>query len=561
MKKCIRCGYRTKENVKFCPECGYKMTELYAEQNNSNVNKTKIINCPKCGKQNSGDVKFCINCGAKLNDLNLKTKAKIIDQKSKNRKKVFLGITIPVTFLIILSVFIAVFFPKIQMAVLGESGYYFYQESKNISSLFEAETISDLRHPDSYSARSVIEADYSGDEFVSELLNSMQATASVDYDAQTATVKSSASLEASGNTLFVLNGNYTDSKFIIGSDFSDSTLVFDNPLLNNRSTDDHSVTYSNQQNNSNNYGAYSRIFDCLSQIDSKELLKVLSNISTNYIDTKAVRSDTYIRTESAEIVTFSFSGEELDSIINEFFEEISNNENLAPVADSILKIFNNDMDLNDFKESLAENEIVSNSIEKLVFSYAYDSRGKIIFREYEVDYGSYSAKGQIYTTYEKSNINTLEAEFIPDSDLSESINVSMQKEQNNGEMNISLYYDDGYNNFTLSVNNMHSEKCNGVPVLLGQCKFSYSSDDESVLSLNISADNLNNKYNISINGDIAYGGSFGGTISTSLSTDSDVTGAALPNNYETNIEEYIYNLFEDIGSKVMEYVEDNYYYY
>lgn len=561
MKKCIRCGYSTEEDVNFCPECGYKMKELQAEQNDLNVNQIKIINCPMCGKPNNADVKFCINCGTKLNDLNLDSKTKI--KKPKSRKKIALGITIPVVAFILLSVFIAAFFPKIQMAVLGQSGYYFYQESKNIASLFQAEMLSDLRHPNSYSARSVIKADYSGDEFVSELLDSMQATASVDYDAQTATVKSSATLMDSGNTLFTLNGNYINSNFVIGSDFSDSSLVFSNPLTNNiakNDTDDESGSY-NDNASEDYYEEYAGILNQLNQIDSKELLKVLRNISSEYIDAKAVETDMDINGENADLVTFAFSGDELDAILIAFINEIQNDSKLVSIAENILCIYMQDDEftLKDLKDFTYESGMFA--INQLEFSYACDSKGNIIYRSYEVEYGNYTAKGEIYTSFDEFGVSELEAEIIPDTESYESVSFLLKKQIANGSMNVDVQYSDIYTRVQISISDMHSEKCNGVSTLLGQCRVNCSSGDESVLSLNISADNLNNEYDVSVNGDITYGGSFDGTISTSLSTDSDVTGAALPSNYETNIEEYMYNFFEDIGSKVMEYVEDNYYYY
>lgn len=72
MKKCIRCGYSTEEDVNFCPECGYKMTELKIEnKEESSDTKSENKTCPKCGKEiENSEAAFCIYCGAPLNGEN-----------------------------------------------------------------------------------------------------------------------------------------------------------------------------------------------------------------------------------------------------------------------------------------------------------------------------------------------------------------------------------------------------------------------------------------------------------------------------------------------------------
>lgn len=69
MKKCIRCGYETEENVNFCPECGYKLTELKTEdKSESSAGSEENRTCPKCGKEIENDTAaFCSSCGASLN--------------------------------------------------------------------------------------------------------------------------------------------------------------------------------------------------------------------------------------------------------------------------------------------------------------------------------------------------------------------------------------------------------------------------------------------------------------------------------------------------------------
>jgi membrane protease subunit (stomatin/prohibitin family) len=49
-KKCPKCGKKVEEGLKFCEECGAKLTVM----------------CPKCAIEYPVSKKFCVSCGEKL---------------------------------------------------------------------------------------------------------------------------------------------------------------------------------------------------------------------------------------------------------------------------------------------------------------------------------------------------------------------------------------------------------------------------------------------------------------------------------------------------------------
>lgn len=534
------------------------------------------MTCKICGEGINDNSKFCPNCGAEISVFSNEVSEKTIDgPKKRNGRKVFIGLAVFLFVIILCGVAIVAFLPKIQMAVMGESTYYIYQESKNVSSLLTSETIDDLRHPESYSAKSVAKASFSGDEYVSEILNSMQVTATVNYDKTSATVNSDLSLEDDGNNLFTLNGNYIDSKFIIGSDLMDSQLAFDNPLLKVLQQNDKSSSNDVQDSSDidpTNYEKDMLTFEYLSEVDKKELLEVSRKTLKENVDSKATSSKQNINGKKANMVTFTFSGSDIDSLSVAFIDELMNNDKLAPVAEKICKLyFGNDQNdsnvssLEHIKNYIQENSPISQSVNQVTLSYACDSRGNILYRGYFIDYGSDQSEGKIYTTFDGKDVATLNAEIKPDSDMSDGISVSLNKTVSGGSTNVDLKYSDMDDiEFNINISEMRSEKCSGVPVILGTCKINWLSDGYEVFNVTANATNLGDKYDITVDGTMYGEASFGGTVSTSLSTEPNVTNAVVPENYETDIPDYITELFNNIGSTVVDYVDNKYaneYYY
>ncbi len=529
------------------------------------------MKCKNCGKKiNDNNTKFCPNCGVEISALNNELPELTINgTKKKNSKKIIIGLAVVLFLIVVCGVIISVFLPKIQMAIMGESTYYFYQESKNISSLLTSETIADLRHPESYSAKSVAKANFSGDEYVSEILSSMQATATVNYNKSSATVNSDLSLQDEGNTLFTLSGNYIDSKFVIGSDLMNSQLVFDNPLLNILKLNNNKFSSNGSQIPNNNDNTITEkellALEYFSEADMKELLEVSRTILNENVDSKAVSTKENINGENADMITFTFSGSDLDALSVAFINEIMNNTDLVPVAEKIVELYSANeqsssgmSELEYLKKFIQENSPISQDINQLTLSYACDSRGDILYRGYVVDYGSFESEGKINTTFDGDDIATLNAEIIPDSDIQESVSFSLSKTIEGGSSNIDIKYSDIYYTFNANIENMHSEKCGGVPVLLGTCNMNLLSAGDEIFDITANATNLGDKYDISVQGSMYGEASFGGTISTSLSTNPNATNEVAPEYYDTNIPDYITELFNNIGSAVTDYVDDKY---
>lgn len=587
---CPNCGKQNNDETKFCTNCGFRLNVLRTESVNPNSTyadhkvsyNASNMTSKSISNQNSQDNIVNKNTGkavnsALVNNLSnvkysdisrINTKAVSKAPDSKKSQKILLGIGIPSVFVIVACTLIALLFPKIQMAVMGESTYYIYNEAQNISSIFSADELSDLRHPDSYSAKSIIEADCSDYEELSEIISSMDVTASVDYDKTTATVVSSASLNDSGNTILTLNGNYTDSKFIVGSDLYDSQLVFNNPFLINMS--DKSVSHD-VSNSIENFGyelsdEEIKIIECLFEVDKEEFVKVIRKVLCDYVDEKAVTTKGKINDKNVNIVTFTFKGEDLDFILTQLIREIENSEKLAPTLEKIIKLYGSyeDYDISfrsdsDIAEFVDDYFGFSYFIDTLTLTYSYDFRGNILYRGYVLDYGDYISKGDIKTTFNNSDVATVDAEILPDSDFQdEIINVYFSKEVVKNSLFIKFDYSDYYSNFYLNINNLRSEKCGGVPALMGDMNVVFSKYGEQIFEFDADTSISDFQYNISLDLDIEYNGSYNGTISTVLSTDPNVVDVDVPAKYETDILTYFENLFSEVGSTVSEYIEENY---
>lgn len=586
---CPNCGKQNSDNTKFCTNCGFRLNDLRQESvnshdnyvnnvshntsenaNSSHNNQINIVNKNTGKPVNSALVNNLSNISySDISKINVNANSNPLDPKKP--KKIALGIGIPAAFIIVICALIAIFFPKIQMAVMGESTFYIYKETQNISSLFSADELSDLRHPDSYSARSIVKADCLDDDELSELISSMQVIASVDYDKSKATVVSSASLNNSDNTVLTLNGNYTDSKFIVGSDVLDSQLVFNNPFLIDISDNSAGSEVSHSIENYASDLTYEeiKIIQSLSETDKEELVKTVRKVFCDYVDEKAETKRDKIDGKSASVVTFTFEGDDLDFILAQLMREFLNNEKLAPTLEKVIGFYNyyEDEDVSiksdeDIAEFVKDYFSFSYFIDELTLTYAYDSRGNILYRGYVVDYGEYTSEGDIYTTFKNFEVATIEAEILPDSDFNdETINISFSKEVNNNSLNIMLDYTYCYYDFYMNISNLRSEKCGGVPVLLGKMQIELSESGERYFELNAKAVTSGSEYDISANLDYEYGGKYEGTISTTLSTASDVSDIEIPSKYETDVVEYFENLFNNIGSTVSEYIEENYIYY
>lgn len=138
-----------------------------------------------------------------------------------------------------LTVFAAL--PQIERSSMGEAEYYLYKEYKNVKSIFDVDFLSDLRHPQSYSANSQIKltgdcGDYEEySSFLGEIIDSVNANAKVDYDKDKKTVSVNSNVKNKEDNIFTINAGYSDHRVVVGSDLEDNSTVLDfRPFTANR---------------------------------------------------------------------------------------------------------------------------------------------------------------------------------------------------------------------------------------------------------------------------------------------------------------------------------------
>lgn len=130
-----------------------------------------------------------------------------------------------------LTVFAAL--PQIERSSMGEAEYYLYKEYKNVKSIFDVDFLSDLRHPQSYSANSQIKltgdcGDYEEySSFLGEIIDSVNANAKVDYDKDKKTVSVNSNVKNKEDNIFTINAGYSDHRVVVGSDLEDNSTVLD----------------------------------------------------------------------------------------------------------------------------------------------------------------------------------------------------------------------------------------------------------------------------------------------------------------------------------------------
>jgi hypothetical protein len=59
--KCPKCGFRNPGSLRFCGNCGTKISEEVGTGTAPNA-----VKCGKCGSQNPTNLKFCGNCGSRI---------------------------------------------------------------------------------------------------------------------------------------------------------------------------------------------------------------------------------------------------------------------------------------------------------------------------------------------------------------------------------------------------------------------------------------------------------------------------------------------------------------
>ena len=109
MKYCTNCNKKFDEDIKFCPECGNKLSVIKDEDDKENDSEIK---CPYCGFIQESHFKYCVKCGKNIktgevskDNFDDEKLSKNIDEKKSNYKNVnVLKSVIGLIIMVILSV-------------------------------------------------------------------------------------------------------------------------------------------------------------------------------------------------------------------------------------------------------------------------------------------------------------------------------------------------------------------------------------------------------------------------------------------------------------------------
>lgn len=524
--------------------------------------------CPKCGKENAPGTQFCQSCGEKLTEVNQSSNgtpvqepipSSEIGKKSKKAKGAIIAAVI-VLIIAVAGIITALFFPKIEAAVLGESSYYLLKESKNITSILTEDSLDVLRHPGSYSASSVakIEIDEeSSDEADKEFFDSIQVKANVNYEQSSATVNSDLSIDMSDEQVVKLTGDYIDSKIIVGTDFSDAKLAFDNPFLDVNSFVKQLSGGDGSESSDGEIidNETEKIIECLSEVDTKELVVVVSDVLKENLDAKAEKTSEEINGVNATVVTFELSGSDIDDLLLSLCKAAENNDKLKPTMDKLNELASEEGDVGTLSEYVEEYSSFDEMIDKLTLKYATDFRGNIIYRGYVLDFSfDYQSTGDINTTFEDGEVATIEAEFSPDTDSDYKADFKLEKTTEGKSSNITAEFGDESDRVNIDLTDLRVEKCGGVPTLLGNLSFEYKYSDIENYIFTAEATKNDDVYDISLD----FKNLFKADISTTLSNKCKITENKVPDNCETNIIDYLEETFTEIGNKFSERLDAYY---
>ena len=81
-KFCGNCGYNFEREMKFCPECGTRVTQSTLIEEKVETYTTAVIVCNNCGEENPLKNKNCDGCGVKLHGIK-KEKTVTVSKESK----------------------------------------------------------------------------------------------------------------------------------------------------------------------------------------------------------------------------------------------------------------------------------------------------------------------------------------------------------------------------------------------------------------------------------------------------------------------------------------------
>ncbi|MBE6836224.1 MAG: zinc ribbon domain-containing protein [Ruminococcaceae bacterium] len=436
--------------------------------------------CSKCGSQIPEGGKFCPKCGNPVNPAAQAVQPQTVNnqylnytpvQNKKSKKSgkktalIVLGIIAAV--IIALALAIAVFWQGIARAVLGEAGFYAWREYKTLNKILTVNDFEKLGENERLTAKAVITGE-SGDLAYQKILEKLSAHVDLSYDSEEEKGYSAVSIysdekeEATANISFdddkigIIVPQLTDKKFYADLDSGENDVEIDlTPVID-------------------------EFTNIISQLDLSGL-KAKTEVDKKVIDLKEYRN-----------VTFTLNGEEASGLLVDLLTAVKNDEALFDALDPVFKEayenssrfgLNNVQDYGEYKEKIiagidkAIKEIESTFGDEditLVFSFAADKRGYIVYRELTLSSGercvvNISADSRIRG---KENFITVQS-YI---DWTETlISVGKSQDRNGASFRIRFRsvetYSDGAEGdgfgFIAELNRLKVRKINGVNVLVG----------------------------------------------------------------------------------------------
>lgn len=544
---CNNCNSEIENNSKFCPVCGKPVSST---QNSQNENPQSQM--PPLPKQED----FSGGSPENTNNAPIKKKGK--------KLKVILPIA---AVLILAAIVVWIFFPKIERAVMGEAEYYLYNEYKNISVLADAGDISQLRHPSTYSADSVLSGEI---DLYGTVIDEISIESNVNYDMDAGVTSVNSKMLADGDEIGDLNIGYTDGRFVFTSDLSLDNLVMDaesfSSLFSDETTSDSQDGESSSSNEANTK-SYSELIEEISEVKG-DLLKIGKKVLDENIDESNITElTTTYNSENVTKVTFTFTGEEFDAMMASLFEKAEENENVYNCVCDLLSFavpyfYDYSADgyssadlFDDMYNDFNEIGVFESAFETLVLSVFYDGNGNIVCRNVTV-----TSDGDNYSVNIESDIDddTCSVCVLYLYNGKSQWTVDYDKYFSNGKMNIQFEWSDNYDKYEFIANDICVQEVNGVSTIFGNADFSIGDGFETYFNLRLNAGEENGIYNISV---ALEGSDASGDLSirTVFSQSADTSSVYVPENNITDIEEFFDSWFSSIGSRIEDVIDEIYY--
>ena len=552
------------------------------------------MKCNKCGSENAADSKFCYNCGAPLAsdaqsaervnaDAHVQPVVSAKPQKQKKKKTqggksgkkgLLIALVAVIAVLLIGGITVFAALPQIERSSMGEAEYYLYKEYKNVKSIFDVDFLSDLRHPQSYSANSQIKltGDY-GDydeysDFLGEIIDSVNANARVDYDKDKKTVSVTSDIKNNDDNLFTINAGYFDHRVVIGSNLEDNSTVLDfRPFYGGSATD---------KNKSDKASETKKTEKSSNKDSGSNLVTSLKTICDEQINDKCIKSkgkEKY-NGKSCSYVEFELTDKQIDKIAVELLKAVAANKgNIADLANTLNEyyqeffaeyvVIDDDADfIQELISEIAEDGFVSGEFDKINFKVYYDFRGNIVSRQLIV----YDMSNDIFNLTIDSDSGGSSDSFnvLAKAGDNQTAVIRYIKSTDGGKMNCNIDYssntlietdEENVENkmeLNIKLSDIGVETVNGISVLDGNLSFSFAYDSDYKVDFEGSAQ-ADDKYDIALklklSGDDMDNMIFKANLATELSPNPDVSGFSITGKEDTECSDYFESMVNDIADK------------